>query len=262
MDRAMKVEIASGASADLVGDTVLVEQGRASSAGITIGDTLTMEVFGEKKPFRVVGTFVSSPAIWSTLLTSLDGLEEAGVLPADAAVFVMREPGADAASVKAGLTKVVQDLPTVTLKDQAEFAAEQRAGIDQALTIIYAMLGLAIVIAILGIVNTLALSVIERTREVGLLRAVGLSRRQLRRMVRLESVIIALLGGALGIGLGLLFGVSFQQSQKNAGIEILSVPLGQLLVFAVLAVIVGVLASLWPARRAARLDVLRAITAE
>jgi putative ABC transport system permease protein len=196
------------------------------------------------------------------LLTSLDGLEEAGVLPADAAVFVMREPGADAASVKAGLTKVVQGLPTVTLKDQAEFAAEQRAGIDQALTIIYAMLGLAIVIAILGIVNTLALSVIERTREVGLLRAVGLSRRQLRRMVRLESVIIALLGGALGIGLGLLFGVSFQQSQKNAGIEILSVPLGQLLVFAVLAVIVGVLASLWPARRAARLDVLRAITAE
>ena len=100
-------------------------------------------------------------------------------------------------------TQVIADLPTVTLKDQDAFAAEQRKPIDQLLYIIYALLGLAVVIAVLGIVNTLALSVIERTREIGLLRAVGLSRRQLRTMLRLESVAIALLGAVLGVGLGL-----------------------------------------------------------
>ena len=133
---------------------------------------------------------------------------------------------------------------------------------DQILTIVYALLGLAVIIAVLGIVNTLALSVIERTREVGLLRAVGMSRRQLRSMVRLESVAIALLGAVLGIGLGLIFGVSIQRALSNQGVSVLSVPAVQLAVFVVLAALVGVLAAVWPARRAARMDVLRAITTE
>lgn len=262
MGRAMRLEVPSGSAAGMTGDTVLVEKGRATAAGITVGETMTVEAFGQRKQLRVVGTFTSSPAIWSTLLTSLDALEGAGVTPADSVVFVVRQAGASASAVKAGLTEVVANLPTVTLKDQSEFAAEQRAGIDQALIIIYALLALAVIIAVLGIINTMALSVIERTREVGLLRAVGLSRRQLRRMVRLEAVIIALLGGVMGIGLGVLFGVSFQQSQKNAGIEVLSIPVEQLATFALIAVVVGTLASLWPARRAARLDVLDAITTE
>ena len=147
--------------------------------------------------------------------------------PADNLAFVVREPGADAAAVKAGITKVIADLPTVTLKDQAEFAAEQRGPIDQMLYMIYALLGLAVVIAVLGIINTLALSVIERTREIGLLRAVGLSRRQLRTMLRLESVVISLLGAALGVGLGVAFGIAL----SSEGIDVLSVPVGQLAVF-------------------------------
>jgi len=164
--------------------------------------------------------------------------------------------------VRVGIDAVIADLPTVTLKDQAQFAAEQRAPVDQMLVLIYALLGLAVVIAVLGIINTLALSVIERTREVGLLRAVGFSRRQLRTMVRLESMVISLLGAVLGVGLGLVFGVALQRSQSSSGIEVLSVPFGQLLIFVVLAALVGVLAAVWPARRAARLDVLRAITTE
>jgi putative ABC transport system permease protein len=184
------------------------------------------------------------------------------VAPADNFAYVVRAPGASSATVRAGIDAVVADLPTVTLKDQAEFAAEQRAPIDQMLALIYALLGLAVVIAVLGIVNTLALSVIERTREVGLLRAVGLSRRQLRTMVRLESIIIALLGAVLGVGLGLVFGVALQQSQADSGIEVLSVPFAQLFIFVALAALVGVLAAVWPARRAARLDVLKAITAD
>ena len=157
---------------------------------------------------------------------------------------------------------MIADLPTITLKDRAEFAAEQRAPIDQMLSLIYALLALAVVIAVLGIVNTLALSVIERTREVGLLRAVGLSRRQLRTMVRLESMIIFLLGAVLGVGLGSLFGVALQRSQVDSGIGVLSLPFVQLLIFVALAALVGVLAAVWPARRAARLDVLRAITTD
>jgi putative ABC transport system permease protein len=202
------------------------------------------------------------PNIWSEYLTSLDALSAAGLLPADNVAYVVREPGADAASVRAGIDAVIADLPTITLKDQAEFAAEQRAPIDQMLMLIYALLGLAVVIAVLGIINTLALSVIERTREVGLLRAVGLSRRQLRTMVRLESMVISLLGAVLGVGLGLVFGVALQRSQADSGIEVLSVPVVQLLIFVALAALVGVLAAVWPARRAARLDVLRAITTE
>jgi putative ABC transport system permease protein len=176
--------------------------------------------------------------------------------------FVVRQPGADKAAVEAGIAKVIADLPTVSLKDQDAFAAEQRKPIDQLLYMIYALLGLAVVIAVLGIVNTLALSVIERTREIGLLRAVGLSRRQLRTMLRLESVAIALLGAVLGVGLGLVAGWALQRSLADDGIDVLSVPGTQLAVFVVLAGLVGVLAALWPGRRAAKLDVLRAITTE
>jgi putative ABC transport system permease protein len=124
------------------------------------------------------------------------------------------------------------------------------------------LLGLAIVIAVLGIVNTLALSVIERTREVGTLRAVGLSRRKLRTMVRLESIAIALLGAVLGVALGVVFGLVLLRTQVDDGLSVVEVPVGQLVGFVAAAGVVGVLAAVWPARRAARLDVLRAITME
>jgi putative ABC transport system permease protein len=164
--------------------------------------------------------------------------------------------------VSTAINRIIADIPTVTLKDQNAFAAERRAPIDQMLYIIYALLGLAVIIAVLGIINTLALSVIERTREIGLLRAVGLSRRQLRAMLRLESVVIALLGAVLGIVLGLGAGVALQRSLVDDGIRVLSIPYPQLALFTALAAVVGVLAAVWPGRRAARLDVLRAISME
>jgi putative ABC transport system permease protein len=261
--KAMKVKMDSGRIGALSGQTLLVESKLAKEKGLAVGDKVTMSIAGNAASYPVVGTFEALPGFagWS-YLTSLEALSAAGVVPADNFAYVVRSPGADAAAVRAGIDKVVADLPTVTLKDQAEFAAEQRAPIDQMLALIYALLGLAVVIAVLGIVNTLALSVIERTREVGLLRAVGLSRRQLRTMVRLESIIISLLGAVLGVGLGLAFGVALQRSQADSGIEVLSVPFVQLFVFVLLAALVGVLAAVWPARRAARLDVLRAITTD
>jgi len=261
--KAMKVKMDSGRIGALSGQTLLVESTLARQKGLVVGDKVTMSIAGNAASYPVVGTFEALPGItgWQ-YLTSLEALSAAGVVPADNFAYVVRAPGSDAATVRAGIAKVVAGLPTVTLKDQAEFAAEQRAPVDQMLALIYALLGLAVVIAVLGIVNTLALSVIERTREVGLLRAVGLSRRQLRTMVRLEAVIISLLGAVLGVGLGLVFGVALQRSQADSGVEVLSVPFVQLITFVALAALVGVLAAVWPARRAARLDVLRAITTD
>ncbi len=124
------------------------------------------------------------------------------------------------------------------------------------------LLLLALVIAFFGIVNTLALSVFERTRELGLLRAVGMARRQVRSMVRAESVITSVLGALLGVGVGVLFGIALQKALEPEGIEALVVPVGQLVTYVVVAALAGVLAAVWPARRAARLNVLNAITYE
>ncbi len=259
--KAMDITMDGGKIGDLVGQTVLVERNRAKDLGLSVGDSVKMSIAGAEASYPVVGIFEGMPSIGSEYLTSLEAIS-AGALPADNFAYVVRSPGADVASVRAGLDSVIADLPTITLKDQAEFAAEQRAPIDEMLMLIYALLGLAVVIAVLGIINTLALSVIERTREVGLLRAVGLSRRQLRTMVRLESVVISLLGAVLGVGLGLVFGIALQRSFVDEGIEVLSIPGGQLVIFVVLAALVGVLAAVWPARRAARLDVLRAVTTD
>jgi putative ABC transport system permease protein len=164
--------------------------------------------------------------------------------------------------VQSAVEAQTAELPTVTVKDQAGFADEQRAPIDQLLLLIYALLGLALVIAVLGIVNTLALSVIERTREVGLLRAIGLGRRQLRRMIRLEAIVIAVLGAVLGVGMGVVFGLALMTSLADDGLEVIQVPVVQLVLYVVAAGLVGVLAAVFPARRAARLDVLRAIATE
>ena len=164
--------------------------------------------------------------------------------------------------MRSDLQEVVADLPTVTVKDPQGFADEQKEQINQFLYLIYALLGLSVIIAVLGVVNTLALSVIERTREVGLLRAIGVSRRQLRTVIRLESIVIAVFGALLGIALGVAFGVGLMLALEDQGLTEIVVPWARLLVFVLASALVGVVAAVVPARRAARLDVLRAITTE
>ncbi len=259
LDRAVALPVASGS---LAGDGLVVDAERAAAEGWAVGDMVTLTL--PAGPVRLPVTAMLGPSqfVGGDLMLPLSALAAGGVQPVDSTVYVVRDAGADAAAVRAAIDTAVAGMPTVTVKDQGEFAAEQRAPVDQLLAIIYALLGLAVIIAVLGIVNTLALSVMERTREVGLLRAVGMSRRQLRSMVRLESVAIAVLGAVLGIGLGLVFGVTVQQALADDGIAVLSVPGVQLVVFVALAAVIGVLAAVWPARRAARMDVLRAITTE
>ena len=157
---------------------------------------------------------------------------------------------------------IIKDLPTVTVKDPEGYAAEQKQQVNQFLYLIYGLLGLSVIIAILGVVNTLSLSVIERTREVGLLRAVGLSRRQLRTMIRLESVVVAVFGALLGMVMGVVFGSTLVIALEDQGLTELAIPWTWLIGFLVAAAVVGVLAAVFPARRAARLDVLTAISTE
>jgi putative ABC transport system permease protein len=226
-----------------------------------VGDTVALTFPTGEQKVKVVGIYANSQAV-ANALVPLSLVTSAGLPRFDNSVAVDAAKGASAAEASTELHKLVEDIPTVTVQSKQEFSEAQRANVNQLLYLIYGLLGLAIVIAVLGIVNTLALSVIERTREVGLLRAVGLSRRQLRQMVRLEAIAIAVLGAVLGVVMGICFGVVLQQSIRDQGVTELAVPLGRLLLFVAIAAVVGVLAAVFPARRAARLNVLRAITTE
>jgi putative ABC transport system permease protein len=247
-------------SGEMRDGTVLVQETYADEQGLAIGDTLDVEVPAGEQSWEVVGIVEDTAILFTDAVTTLATFDDAGYEPADNALIVYEEDGAT--GVQERLDKVVEKLPVVTVLDQQEFADQRAAEIDRFLAIIFALLGLALIIAILGIVNTLALSVIERTREVGLLRAIGLSRKQLRRMIRLESVVISLLGAVLGVAMGIVFGVLITYALRDEGLEVIRVPVVQLGVFFVLALFIGVLAAVLPARRAARLDVLQAIATE
>ncbi|WP_181642108.1 FtsX-like permease family protein, partial [Nocardioides massiliensis] len=239
---------------------LLVAEDEAEDLGLAVGDELEVQVPRGTQTFTVAGIYARNAFAGGAHLVSVDAMVAAGYPDEDNTLF-LTAAGSQEDLLEAA-REVTADLPLVSVKDQADYAEEQRAPIDQLLLLIYALLGLALVIAVLGIVNTLALSIIERTREVGLLRAVGLSRRQLRRMIGLESVVIALLGTLLGLVLGVVFGLSLLTALADQGLEAVVVPWGQLGAFVVAAVVVGILAALVPARRAARLDVLRAIATE
>lgn len=249
-------------SDDLSGGGFLIGEQQAESKGLSVGDTVRLQLPGSDEEIELVGIYGQSPLLSGGVIVSTQTLEDGAVPALDSLLYVIADDGADLATVHEGLDEVTADIPTVTVQDQQEYKESSRDQVNQLLFLVYALLGLAVLIAVLGIVNTLALSVMERTREVGLLRAVGLSRRQLRRTIRLESIAIAVLGAVLGVALGLLFGVSLQRAIADDGLDQLSVPGGQLIVFVVLAAVIGVLAAVWPARRAAKLDVLRAITTE
>jgi putative ABC transport system permease protein len=258
---ALNIQVFAGAFDALTDKTIFIDANAAKSDDLSVGDKVSLKLQGGTQELTVAGTYAAN-SMPSTYLVTLDTLDKGSISPQDYYLFISVASGADESAVRADIDKALADLPTVTLKNQQEFLDEQHAQINLVLYLIYALLGLAVIIAILGIINTLALSVIERTREVGLLRAVGLSRRQLKRMVRLESVVIALLGAVLGLVLGLAFGIAVQRALREDGIDVLSIPWGQMLIFVLAAIVFGVLAAWFPARRAAKLNVLSAITTE
>lgn len=259
LDRSIGLTFVDG-SADALGeDGLLVDESTADGRGWAVGDTVdVLTVDGREQELVVGGVFESNQVVGSTVV-SLDTLTGAGGIALDRFLFVGLDDGVSPADVRPQLEEVTAAYPVVDLKDRGEFSDEQEASVDQLLLLINAMLVLSVIIAALGIVNTLAMSVIERTREIGLLRAVGLSRTQLRRMVRLEAVLISVYGAVLGLVLGTLFGVALSRALSDQGITELVVPLPRLAVFLLVAALIGVLAAVGPARRAARLPVLESI---
>ncbi len=263
LEDSVRVEMVAGSAGDLRDGSVLVARKRATQLGVHVGDRVAMRMPNGRRSYRVAGIYAdNNPVLFSPFTTTLGSLEAGGYQPQDNYLMIQKTPGTRTSALQRTIVAQTADLPTVTVKDQAGYAAEQRGPINQLLALIYALLGLALVIAVLGIVNTLALSVIERTREVGLLRAIGLGRRQLRRMIRLEAVVIAVLGALLGVLMGIVFGLALMVSLRDQGLEVISVPYVQLVVFVAGSAVVGVLAAVFPARRAARLDVLEAIATE
>lgn len=238
--------------------TLLLSDKEATDRALRPGDSVQVTFGrGTTQTLRVAGIYLANQLVGPYLLDQSASQQFTNRL--DSVLLVEARKGVSADQVRASVDQVVAAEPTVEVLNRAEFTKSTTSQIDTVTTIITILLGLSILIAVLGIVNTLALAVIERTHELGLLRAVGLSRRQTRRMVTVEAVIVSVFGALLGIGVGSVFGVAFQRALADQGIDQLSFPAGRLVVFVVVAGLAGVLAALLPARRAARLDVLRAI---
>lgn len=177
-------------------------------------------------------------------------------------VYLNTAPTADKTALAARLEQLVAAYPQVRLQNQADYTAQLRRQVDTVLYLIDGLLALAITIAVLGVINTLALSVIERTHEIGLLRALGMTRSQIRRPIRLESVLIAVHGTLLGLGLGLAWGAAAQQALIAYGITTLTIPWATIGSVLLGAILIGVIAAALPARRAVRLNILTAIRTE
>ncbi|MGZ4202414.1 MAG: ABC transporter permease, partial [Thermoleophilaceae bacterium] len=189
-------------------------------------------------------------------------LARAAQVTQDQFVFVGLKPGANADQVKATASNVLKDqYPTAEAVTKSGFKKEQTKWIGQISAFFYVLLSLSVVVSLFGIVNTLVLSIYERTRELGLMRAVGMSRRQVKRIVRYESVITAMIGAITGTVLGVFFAVILSRPLANEGFE-LAFPLGTLFILLILAGLAGVLAAITPARRAAKLNVLEALAYE
>ncbi len=180
----------------------------------------------------------------------------------DLLVFVKKAPGVSTAAALAAVTTVTKDYPGTTVQNEAQYEAQTEQPINQILDLIYILMLLAVIIALLGIGNTLALSIYERIREIGLFRAVGMTRRQLRSVIRLESVVIALQGTVLGLLIGVLFGWAIVHAINIFGTGVVSIPYRTLVAVVILAAIGGVVTAIRPAGRAARLNILRAIVTE
>jgi putative ABC transport system permease protein len=250
-----------GSLADLGPDGMVVDALSASDAQLVVGDTATVLVPTGSTQLRVVGIYEPAGA-FSGFVVRNEALAGAGVAIGDSFIYVKAAPDADLGQVQAAITAALAAYPTVQVQSQAEFKEQITSSVDQLLLVMVMLLSLAILIAVLGIVNTLVLSVVERTREIGMLRAVGALRRQIRSMVVLEALVIAVYGAVVGLVLGVWFAVALQRTLVDQGIEILDIPWTGLVAFLVLAGVVGVLAALWPAFRAGRLNVLAAISTE
>jgi putative ABC transport system permease protein len=268
VDDVARVTYAAGDTAAALADgNIAMDAGFAKDHDVRVGSVIPVEFpAGRKTELKV------------SALTDQEGAEGFGMqgglffgiatveryIPGgqDSALYVNAASGTAPDQLRTRLERTLDPYPQVQVRDQADYKKLVHDQIAVLLYLVYALLGLAIVIAVLGVVNTLALSVVERTREIGLLRAIGLGRRQLRRMILLESVVIAVFGAVLGLGLGLVWGVCTQQVLALQGMKALAIPWGTIVAVVIGSAVVGIVAALLPALRASRMNVLAAIAHE
>ncbi|MFF2655298.1 ABC transporter permease [Streptomyces sp. NPDC058045] len=249
-----------GSVGSLADGTVLMNKGTADGSGLKVGDTVRVQLQrGEAHSYRVAGVFADSALANGVVVPWADAQTGFRSKQPSQAYFELSH-GADTERTGHRIEALLKDSPEVTLKTRDEVIEMFSGGFAMMLAVVQALLGVAMLIAVLGIVNTLALSILERTREMGALRAIGLSRGQTVRMIMTESVVISLFGAVLGVVLGAVLGLALAHSMKGQGVTHLSLPWGQMLAYLVGAGIVGVIASLIPGRRGARLNVLAAIS--
>lgn len=243
-------------------NTTIVDSTEAASENIHVGGTVTMTFANGDKVNMSVGGIYTPDALISGFLVSLDTLNPHLTTVRDADIALNPAPGVSLPTAQASLLNDLRAYPQLSGLTRTQYKNLISAGLNTFLNLIYVLLGLAIFIAVVGIVNTLALSVLERTRELGLLRAVGMTRGQTREMVAWESVIIALLGAVLGLAVGSGLGIALVSALHSDGISQTAVPGNNLILYAVAAGLFGIVAAIFPAIRASRVDILRAVTTE
>ncbi|HEX4305759.1 MAG TPA: FtsX-like permease family protein [Solirubrobacterales bacterium] len=247
----------------LKNDEAIVSDDFAKANHLEVGGRFTLLSQAEERPtFTVAGEFESKVGVFGDVLVTQKVMADAFKQTKDTTDFVILQPNADPEKVQAILTVGAERaFPTAEVLNQGELREEREKQIDSIVSLFYVLLGLAVVISLIGVANTLGLSIYERTRELGMLRAIGMSRRQVRTMIRYEAVITALIGAILGLVLGVIFAALIAQPLKQEGFT-LSYPVGTLIGILVLAALAGVIAAIVPARRASRLDVLESLQYE
>ncbi len=266
IEDAVNVEWKQGGPSALRGlkdDEAIVSDDFASSHDLEVGDGFRLLTQTDRRPsFRVAGEFESKLGVLGSVVVTKAAMAREFGQRQDTSDFVVVDPKADPEKVQAILTAGVEAaFPIAEVLNQGELKENREEQIDQLVNLFYGLLALAVLISLFGIANTLTLSIHERTRELGMLRAIGMSRRQVRTMIRYEAVITALIGGVVGIVIGVIFATLIAQPLKGEGFT-LSYPVGSLIVLLIVAAIFGVLAAILPARRAARLDVLESLQYE
>src|SRR5581483_9015399 len=240
----------------------VVDKDYAKSHDLAVGSPIhLLTPYGSSIDLRVKAIFdpPAGGSPFGRITSSAQAFDSVFTNPQNLFSFINIKGGATTANTKA-LQKVLAGFPDAKLQTEQQFIDNELAGLDKFLILLYVLLALSIVVSLFGIVNTLVLTVFERTREIGMLRAVGMTRRQARRMIRHESVVTALIGAALGIPLGMLLAALFDRA-IGGGVPF-SVPWGTVVGFVVAAIIVGLIAAIFPARRASRLNVLQALQYE
>ncbi|MGV9456722.1 ABC transporter permease [Streptomyces sp. NPDC003635] len=268
LDEVANITYAQGDTAAALADgSMAMDRDFAEEHEVRVGSTIPLTFQGGRTAELKVGALTDQDSsdgfgTQGGMYFGLATLERYAPGGQESAVYVNAASGTSADDLRANLEKTLEPYPQVQVRDLADYKELVREQIAVLLYLVYALLGLAIVIAVLGVVNTLALSVVERTREIGLLRAIGLSRVQLRRMIRLESVVIAVFGAVLGLSLGLVWGVCTQQVLALQGMTALAIPWGTIVAVVIGSAVVGIVAALLPALRASRMNVLAAIAHE